>query len=60
MFASVDGSANHDDVSGKTPKSLDEVAHIMFGLSEEGAPQYTANAGNRASVSWQRCAVAQS
>jgi hypothetical protein len=37
---------------GKTSKSLDDVALIMFGASEKGKPTFTANAGNRASVSY--------
>jgi hypothetical protein len=53
LFGNIEnGHGEEDEVPGKTGKSLDEVAHIMFGVSEESKPRYTANAGNRASVSF--------
>lgn len=50
LFGNIENG--HDtDAPGKTSKSLDKIAQIMFGGSEESKPRYTANAGNRASVS---------
>jgi len=53
LFGNIENG--HDtEAPGKTSKSLDEIAQIMFGGSEKSKPKYTANAGNRASVSCPR------
>jgi len=50
LFGNIENGLGSDEGPSKTAKSLDDVAQIMFG--ESGSkPVYTANAGNRASVS---------
>jgi len=51
LFGNIENGHGSDDGPVKTSKSLDEVAYIMFG-GTGAKPVYTANAGNRASVSF--------
>jgi hypothetical protein len=50
LFGNIENGFGSDEAPSKTSKSLDEVALIMFGATGT-KPEYTANAGNRASVS---------
>lgn len=51
LFGAIENDQSVLPALGKTRKSLEEVARIMFGQDEAMAPKACGNAGNDASVS---------